>query len=69
MLFTLSLAFSLGWRWLYYRNADKLTHPLRILLVGVDRAGKVRQLLAEGLPQATIINGDGTDQDLLMEEG
>ncbi|MDY3808730.1 sugar transferase [Desulfovibrio sp. PG-178-WT-4] len=55
MLFALSLAFSLGWRWLYYRNADRLTHPLRILLVGVDRAGKVRQLLAEGLPQAKII--------------
>ncbi|MDO5484045.1 MAG: sugar transferase, partial [Desulfovibrionaceae bacterium] len=52
MLFGCSLAFSLGWRWLYWRNADRLTHPLRILLVGVDRAGKVRQLLAEGLPLA-----------------
>ncbi|MBQ3058909.1 MAG: sugar transferase [Desulfovibrio sp.] len=54
-LFGCSLFFCLGWRWLYWRNADKLTHPLRILLVGVDRAGKVRQLLAEGLPQARII--------------
>ena len=55
MLFALSLCFSLGWRWIYRLNAEKLTHPLRILLVGVDRAGKVRQLLAEGLPKAEII--------------
>ena len=55
MLFLLSLAFSLGWRWIYHLNAAKLTHPLRILLVGVDRAGKVRQLLAEGLPKAEIL--------------
>ena len=43
------------WRYIYYLNKDKVTHPLRILLVGVDRAGKVRQLLNEGLPQASII--------------
>ena len=55
LLFVLSLGLSLGWRWIYRLNAEKLTHPLRILLVGVDRAGKVRQLLAEGLPKAEII--------------
>ncbi len=55
LLFTVSFCLSLFWRWLYHFNADKLTHPLRILLVGVDRAGKVRQLLAEGLPQAEIL--------------
>ena len=55
MLFLLSLAFSIGWRWIYHLNAAKITHPLRILLVGVDRAGKVRQLLAEGLPKAEIL--------------
>ncbi|WP_374288022.1 sugar transferase [Desulfovibrio desulfuricans] len=55
MLFLLSLCFSLGWRWIYHLNAERLTHPLRILLVGVDRAGKVRQLLAEGLPKAQIL--------------
>ena len=55
MLFLLSLAFSVGWRWIYHLNAARLTHPLRILLVGVDRAGKVRQLLAEGLPKAEIL--------------
>lgn len=55
LLFALSLLFCLGWRWLYYLNAEKLTHPLRILLVGADRTGKVRQLLAEGLPKASIV--------------
>ena len=55
MLFALSLCLSLGWRWIYHLNAERLTHPLRILLVGVDRAGKVRQLLAEGLPKAEIL--------------
>lgn len=55
LLFSLSLIFCLGWRWLYYINADKITHPLRVLLVGADRSGKVRQLLAEGLPKAEIV--------------
>ncbi len=55
LLFALSLLFCLGWRWLYYLNAEKLTHPLRILLVGADRTGKVCQLLAEGLPKASIV--------------
>lgn len=55
LLFSLSLLFCLGWRWLYYRNADRLTHPLRVLLVGSDVQGKVRQLLAEGLPKAEIV--------------
>ncbi len=54
-LFALSLSLTLAWRYMYYRNADKLTHPLRILLVGVDRAGKVRQLLGESLPKACIL--------------
>lgn len=58
-LFALSFCFALGWRWLYHRNADKLTHPLRVLLVGVDRAGKVRRLLAEGFPNAQIIGYAG----------
>ena len=51
-------------RGLYYLNADKLTHPLRVLLVGVDRGGKVRKLLAEGLPKARILGYVGEkDQD------
>lgn len=55
LLFSLSFIFCIGWRWFYWRNADKFTHPLRILLVGADQQGKVRQLLAEGLPQAEIL--------------
>ncbi|MBD5641995.1 MAG: TIGR03013 family PEP-CTERM/XrtA system glycosyltransferase [Desulfovibrio sp.] len=55
LLFSLSLLFCLGWRWLYYINADKITHPLRVLLVGVDRSGNVRKLLGEGLPKAEIV--------------
>lgn len=55
LLFSLSLLFCLSWRWLYYKNADKITHPLRVLFVGADRSGKARQLLAEGLPKAEIV--------------
>lgn len=55
LLFSLSLVFCMGWRWFYYRNADKLTHPLRVILVGVDKNGSVRQLLAEALPKAQIL--------------
>lgn len=55
LLFSLSFILCLGWRWLYYKNADKITHPLRVLLVGADRSGKVRTLLAEGLPKAEIV--------------
>ncbi len=62
LLFTLSLVFCLGWRWLYYINADRLTHPLRVLLVGADREGKVRKLLAEGLPKAQILGYVGESE-------
>lgn len=55
LLFSLSLIFCLGWRWLYYRNADRLTHPLRLILVGPDKDGSVRQLLADALPKAQIL--------------
>ena len=68
LLFALSCLLCLGWRYLYYRNADKLTHPLRILLVGVDRAGKIRQLLREGLPEANIIGYVG-EKDMDPDAG
>ena len=55
LFFAVSFCMCLAWRYIYYLNKDKVTHPLRILLVGVDRAGRVRQLLNEGLPQAKII--------------
>ncbi|GFH62286.1 MAG: UDP-N-acetylgalactosamine-undecaprenyl-phosphate N-acetylgalactosaminephosphotransferase [Candidatus Desulfovibrio kirbyi] len=59
VLFALSLCFSLGWRSVYHLNADRLTFPLRILLLGVDRAGKVSDLLAEGLPKTKILGYAG----------
>jgi exopolysaccharide biosynthesis polyprenyl glycosylphosphotransferase len=34
---------------------DQLTHPLRVLFVGTDKAGKVRALLAEAMPRATVL--------------
>ena len=55
LLFSLSFSFCLGWRFFYWKNADKFTHPLRILLVGADRDGKIRSLLAAGLPKAEIL--------------
>jgi sugar transferase (PEP-CTERM system associated) len=55
VLFAVSFVCCLGWRSLYLRYGDRFTHPLRVLLVGVDKAGKVRSLLAEGLPKAEII--------------
>ena len=60
-LFGLSSLLCLGWRTFYVWQSPRLTHPLRVLLIGVDRAGKVRQLLAEGLPRAEIIGyvGEG----------
>lgn len=60
-LFLLSATLCLGWRAFYYWQAPRLTHPMRVLLIGVDRAGKVRQLLADGLPRAEIVGyvGEG----------
>lgn len=55
LLFSISTTLCLGWRYVYYLNIEKITHPLRVLLVGADRAGKVRKLLAEGLPAAQIV--------------
>lgn len=55
LLFSLSVSFCLFWRYLYYRNIESVTHPLRVLLVGTDCSGKVRKLLSEGLPRAEII--------------
>lgn len=55
LLFGLSFVLCLAWRWLYYRNRESFNRPLRVLLVGVDRKGRVAQLLAEGLPEAKVI--------------
>jgi len=50
-----SFVFCLAWRLFYHRNVDQLTHPLRVLFVGTDKAGKVRALLAEAMPRATVL--------------
>jgi sugar transferase (PEP-CTERM system associated) len=52
---TFSFVFCLAWRLFYYKNVDQLTHPLRILFVGTDKAGKVRALLADAMPRATVL--------------
>lgn len=65
-LFGFSTLFCLAWRCVYYRFADRLNAPPRVLLIGTDRAGKVRQLLAEGLPQAQLVGyvgEEGLDPD------
>lgn len=68
LLFVLSFTFCLGWRYLYYLNAERLTHPLRVLLVGYDKDGKVRKLLAEGLPKAQIVGYVGENVKESPEE-
>lgn len=55
VIFMFSLFFCLVWRLFYHRNAENLTHPLRVLFVGTDKAGKVRELLAEGMPRASVL--------------
>lgn len=55
LLFSLCFLFCLGWRALYYKHIGRFVHKPRILLVGTDRAGKVRQALAESLTDAEIV--------------
>lgn len=55
LLFLLSFCFCALWRYLYFINAEKITHPLRVIFIGADRDGKARELLAEGLPRAQIL--------------
>jgi len=50
-----SFVFCLSWRLFYHRNVEQLTHPLRVLFVGTDKAGKVRSLLAEAMPRAAVL--------------
>lgn len=61
LLFILCTLFCIGWRLVYYRFGQRfIAHP-RVVLVGVDRAGRVRKLLNEGLPTAEILGyvGEG----------
>ncbi len=51
----------------FYLAKDLLNHNIRVRILEQDI--KRCEALAELLPDATIINGDGTDRQLLLEEG
>ncbi len=51
----------------YYLAKDLLKHNVRLRIIEKDRARC--EELAEALPDATVLCGDGTDRDLLLEEG
>lgn len=51
----------------YYLAKQLLSYGIGVKIIEKDR--NRCEWLAENLPKAIIINGDGTDQDLLMEEG
>ena len=52
----------LGWRYLYYRTSLRWGRPGRILLLGEDRDGVVRELLAEGLSRSVIVGFVGEER-------
>lgn len=51
----------------YYLAKELLEHRIRVRIVDQDEARC--ETLAEMLPEATILHGDGTDRQLLMTEG
>jgi trk system potassium uptake protein TrkA len=51
----------------YYLAKDLLAHNIRVRIVEQDP--KRCEVLAELLPSATIVQGDGTDRQLLLAEG
>ena len=51
----------------YYLAKDLLEHRIRVRILEQNTARC--EELATLLPEATILNGDGTDRNLLMEEG
>ena len=51
----------------YYLARMMLSVGIRVKIIEKDR--KRCELLCDLLPKATIVNGDGTDRDILMEEG
>lgn len=56
-----------GGRLCYYLTKKLLAVGMRVKIFEIDLE-RCKEL-AETFPNATIINGDGTDQELLMEEG
>ncbi len=51
----------------YYLAKDLIAHNIRVRIV--DNNASRCETLAELLPEATILNGDGTDRELLLTEG
>lgn len=51
----------------YYLAKDLLAHNIRVRIV--EQSTERCETLAELLPEATILNGDGTDRQLLLAEG
>lgn len=51
----------------YYLSKMLLPMHIRVKIIEKDKA--ICEQLCDLLPEATIINGDGTDRSLLMEEG
>ena len=51
----------------FYLAAQLLHLGMRVKIVEQDEA--TCELLSDALPKATILHGDGTDQELLLEEG
>jgi sugar transferase (PEP-CTERM system associated) len=61
VLLLLVVGMTLLWRMVYHRFGQRFTTRPRVVLVGVDRAGRVRKLLNEGMPEAEILGyvGEG----------
>ena len=51
----------------YYLAKQLLSYGIGVKIIEKDRSRC--EWLSQNLPKAIIINGDGTDQDILMEEG
>lgn len=51
----------------YYLAKDLIAHNIKVRII--EQNGQKCENLAELLPEATIIHGDGTDRELLMAEG
>lgn len=56
-----------GGRLAYYLAKEMLSMRVRVKIIELDM--KRCEYLCEKLPEAVIINGDGTDKELLQEEG
>ncbi len=56
-----------GGRVAYYLAKELIPLKIRVKIIEMDR--ERCEYLCEELPEAVIINGDGTDKELLLEEG